>query len=302
MRSGMKMMAVNEMRRRRDSRGRYMEGGGQMEMGYGRMEGGGRNRMEGGNTNRMGGYDRMESEMRGGMETEMRRGGGRGGNRSEGGNSNRMEEGGASSHYWPGPHIPPYGDGEPEMRGGRGGERRNAYDESPSMGGYGGFVWNEGGGENRMEGGSNIVDMRQYGRRYNPDRARMAMGGQKEPMQQRMIGFASNKGDEEHLSREEAEKWVESMESEDGRKGGRWPYHEIKQYAGNFGIQGEEKVVEFFAVMNALATDYGKVAKKHGVDKVEFWADLAKAFINDKDANPGKVKMYYECIAKKEDE
>lgn len=326
MRSGMKMMAVNEMRRRRDSRGRFMEGGsgGQMEMGYGRMEGGqmnegnynrmegggGRNRMEGGNSNRMGGYarmeggggsGRMESEMRGGMQNEMRRGGGRGGNRSEGGNSSRMEEGGASSHYWPGPIPPPYGGEEMEMRGGggRGGERRNNYDEGPSMGGYGGFIWDEDVSDNRMEGGSNIVDMRQYGRRYNPDRPRMTMGGQD---QQRMIGFSSFKGDEEHLSREEAEKWVKGMKSEDGKTGGRWSYQEIKQYASNFGIEGEEKVVEFFAVMNALATDYGKVAKKHGVDKVDFWADMSKAFIHDKDANPGKVKMYYECIAKKDDD
>lgn len=54
--------------------------------------------------------------------------------------------------------------------------------------------------------------------------------------------------------------------------------------------------------MNALATDYGKVAKKFGVDKVDFWAELAKAFIRDKDANYSKVKMYYECIAKKDDD
>lgn len=312
MRSGMKMMAVNEMRRRRDSRGRYMEGGSQMEMGYGRMEGGqmnqgNYNRMEGGNTNRMGGYERMDGGGGSGrMENEMRRGGGRGGNRSDGGNSGRMEEGGASSHYWPGPHMPPYGDSEPEMRGGyrggRGGERRSNHEEGPSMGGYGGFVWDEGGSDNRMEGGSNIVDMRQYGRRYNPDRSRMMMGGQQDSMQKRMIGFSSSKGDDEHLTREEAEKWVEGMKSEDGKKGPRWSFDQIKQYAGNFGIEGEENVIEFFAVMNALATDYGKVAKKHGVDKVDFWADMSKAFIHDKDANPGKVKLYYECIAKKEDE
>lgn len=276
MRGGMKMMAVNEMRRRRDSRGRYMEGG---QMNYGRMEGG-----------RMGGYERMEGGSNR-MEGEMR--GGRGGNRGEGG-SNRMEDGGSSGHYWP---MPAYGGEEMEMRRG-GGERRN---NESRMGGYGGVVWNEGENDARMEGGSNIVDMRQYGRRYNPDRARMAMGGQ-ESTQRRMIGFASSKGEGEHLSREEAEEWVESMKSEDGKTGGRWPLHEIKQYAGNFGIQGEEKIIEFFAVMNALYTDYCKVAKKYGVDKVDFWADLAKAFMNDKDAGEGKVKKYYECIAKRDDE
>ena len=60
--------------------------------------------------------------------------------------------------------------------------------------------------------------------------------------------------------------------------------------------------MEFFAVMNALYSDYCKVAKKYGVDKTDFWADLAKAFINDKDAKSGKVKMYYECIAEHDED
>lgn len=270
-----------EMRRRRDSRGRFMEGGSESYMGdtYADMDG----------------------------SPEMRRRRDSRGRYMEGGESDRMEMGGGSAHYWPGPHMPPYGD-DPEMRRvGRGADRRrNESNEGPQMGGYGGFVWDsmDQGGNGRMEGGSNIVDMRQYGRRYNPDAARMTMGGQKpdESMQGQKIGFRSREGGGEHLTREEAEEWVEGMESEDGKKGGRWSYQEIRQYAGNFGIQGEEKVIEFFAVMNALATDYGKVAKKHGVDKVDFWADMAKAFIHDKDANPGKVKTYYECIAKKDDE
>ena len=52
----------------------------------------------------------------------------------------------------------------------------------------------------------------------------------------------------------------------------------------------------------ALYTDYCKVAKKYGVDKVDFWADLAKAFMRDKDAGEGKVKKYYEFIAKHDED
>lgn len=68
----------------------------------------------------------------------------------------------------------------------------------------------------------------------------------------------------------------------------------------NFGVQREE-VIDFYAVLNALYTDYGKVAQKYGFDRMEVWAELAKAFIHDKDAEPGKVKTYYECIAQKEE-
>lgn len=249
MTTGMRMLAMTkatqggrmmepEMRRRRDSRGRYME-----------QDGGGRMSYEG--------------------------------------NPGRMEYGG-EARMWPEPHIPPYLDNEKRMNDTM--RDRNIvnirdYQDKRRIG----F------GMNRMEDGEEEMDMRHYGRRFNPDR--MSMG--RSEHQNQMMG--GSEGDEDHLSREDAEKWVKSMKSEDGKTGGRWPYHEIRQYAGNFGIQGENKIVEFYAVMNALYTDYCKVAKKYGVDKVDFWADLAKAFIHDKDAGEGKVKKYYECIAKHDD-
>lgn len=235
----MTMGNAPEMRRRRDSRGRYMEHDGGSRMAY-------------------------ESD------------------------PGRMEYGG-EARMWPEPHIPPYLDG-PGMMDTQGRRDSNIvnirdYQDKRRIG----F------GMNRMDGEEDM-DMRHYGRRFNPDR--MSMG--RSEHQTQMMG--GSEGDEDQLSREDAEKWVKSMKSEDGKTGGRWPYQEIRQYAGNFGIQGEDKIVEFYAVMNALYTDYCKVAKKYGVDKVDFWADLAKAFIHDKDAGEGKVKKYYECIAKHDDD
>lgn len=139
-------------------------------------------------------------------------------------------------------------------------------------------------------------EMRQYGRRYNPDRPKMIHGAGREP--EHRMGMAE--GDDTHLSREDAEMWVESMRDADGKRGGRWTFEEIERYAPNFGVKQEE-VIDFFAVLNALYTDYGKVAKKFGFDRMEVWAEMAKAFIHDKDAEPGKVKLYYECITKKEE-
>lgn len=140
-------------------------------------------------------------------------------------------------------------------------------------------------------------EMRQYGRRYNPDRPKMMYGAGHEA--EHRMGMAE--GDGMHLSREDAEKWVESMKDADGKRGGRWTLEEIERYAGNYGI-GRDEVVDFYAALNALYTDYGKVARKYGFDKMDVWAEMAKAFIHDKDAEPGKVKTYYECIAKKGEE
>lgn len=106
------------------------------------------------------------------------------------------------------------------------------------------------------------------------------------------------KAEAEHLTRAEAERWVRNMMDDEGNRGGRWTLAEIKQYAGNFGVTGEQNIIDFYAAMNAMVTDYGEVAKRHGVDNVDFYADMAKAFLHDRDAMPGKIKLYYEDIAK----
>lgn len=196
---------------------------------------------------------------------------------------------------WPDPHMPPYLEDrrmegsrmehEPErMRDKNVVNIRDYQDRRQQIG----FGMNE---DDRGD------EMRKYGRRYDPSR----MVADHDRHRDQEMGYAEGGEGGEHLTREQAEKWVKGMKSEDGKPGPRWPYQEIKQYAGNFGIQGEEQVIEFFAVMNALYSDYCKVAKKHGVDKVDFWADLAKAFMHDKDAVPDKVMAYYECIAKHDD-
>lgn len=112
--------------------------------------------------------------------------------------------------------------------------------------------------------------------------------------------YADNRGRavaSDHLTKAEAESWVRSMRDGEGHRGGRWTLAEIKQYAGNFGVTGDEEIIDFYAAMNAMATDYGEVAKAHGVDNVDFYADMAKAFLHDRDAVQGKIKRYYEDIA-----
>lgn len=233
--SRMTMGDAPEMRRRRDDRGRYMEGDHDTRMEYGRSE--------------------------------------------------------AAYRPWPEPHIPPYS--RPESRMEEGGRMRDRnvvnfrdYQDRRQIG----FA-------TRMDDDEEGAEMRQYGRRYDPDRPQMHHGAVREA--ETRMGHAQGEGNE-HLTREEAEEWVRGMQSADGKTGGRWTLQEIQQYAGNYGIAPEE-VVDFFAILNALYTDYCKVAKKHGVDRMDFWADMAKAFLRDKDAEPGKAKRYYEYIAKRDE-
>lgn len=278
-------MMVAMASRKRDDKGRYMD------------DNDGR-RMGNDHSTHMGGYDREMNN-----QPEMRRRRDSNGRYMDGGEGNRMaHDGGQEMAYrpWPEPTMPPYL-ARPGMTD------RTARDfehPSPQYMRDRNIVNIRDYQDRRQNIGFRQADdeegpeMRQYGRRYDPDR----MSAYEAPQKRQEMGHAEGNEDGEHLTREQAEKWVRGMKSEDGKTGGRWPYEEIKRYAANFGIQGEEQVVEFFAVMNALYSDYCKVAKKYGVDKTDFWADLAKAFIHDKDAKSGKVKMYYECIAEHDED
>lgn len=103
------------------------------------------------------------------------------------------------------------------------------------------------------------------------------------------------------LTRDKAMDWVDSMENESGEQGETWSFEEIEEIAEKHGIpKQEKKLVEFYAVMNMLASDYYKVAEKFNVLEDDFFVCMAKAFIEDKDAVKDKVAAYYECVVRKD--
>ena len=51
-------------------------------------------------------------------------------------------------------------------------------------------------------------------------------------------------------------------------------------------------------MLNALHSDYGTALKKHSVSNMDLYIDLAKAWIDDKDAVPNKAMIYYGRIVK----
>ena len=119
-----------------------------------------------------------------------------------------------------------------------------------------------------------------------------------------------NEGTKSHgqktLSREKAQEWVDAMvyydDSGKEHHGGKWAMSDVKPFAQKMGIPTDgEKFFEFYAMMNAMYADYMAVARKYGVTSPEFYAGMAKAWMDDPDAVDGKTMMYYDCIVKKPD-
>lgn len=99
--------------------------------------------------------------------------------------------------------------------------------------------------------------------------------------------------DHERLSKETILAWVDGMVDDDGVKGGKYTWHQAQQYALNKGITDEQRQLEMYAIMNAMHADYHHVANKFGVDRPDFYACMAKAWLEDVDAVEDKVAQYY---------
>lgn len=220
-----------------------------------------------------GGYGRAEGRME---------------NRMEGRSENRME--GRAENY-----------GEAEMRRRR--DSRGRYME----------------GENDMEMRSYNGDMPESRRRGRYDEAEESPEMRRSNMYalprneraQNLIGFmgGSEMHGGEHRKQEHrmgktsggqefdhqtAEEWTGMMKNADGTKGAKWTMEQVKPYMAQTGFKGEE--MEFFAIMNAMYSDYCDVMKRFGLDRPEVYAALAKAWLEDKDAVEDKALMYWECI------
>ena len=103
------------------------------------------------------------------------------------------------------------------------------------------------------------------------------------------------------LTKEEAAAWVESMHGEDPAvpMGGKWTMEQVKPIAIKYGVQPEtQEFIDLWAAMNAMYSDYFGIAKKYNVVTPEFFADMAMAFLHDKDAKWNKLALYREYIAK----
>lgn len=97
------------------------------------------------------------------------------------------------------------------------------------------------------------------------------------------------------FSMEDAKEWARHMENSDGTKGPHWTYEQAEQIMRQCGVEADP--IQFWITICMMYGDYSKAAQKHGVgNSVEFYADLAQAFLEDKDAPKDKVGRYYRYI------
>ena len=106
-------------------------------------------------------------------------------------------------------------------------------------------------------------------------------------------GYKESHGKKE-LSDEELKSWVKEMHNEDGSTGEKYNVEQTTALAKQHGVVLGDEVSEheWWAAVNAMYSDYCKTAKKYGIDKPDYYADLAKDFLFDEDAVEAKEKLY----------
>ena len=101
------------------------------------------------------------------------------------------------------------------------------------------------------------------------------------------------------MTRDDAEAWAAHMVNEDGTTGPRWPMEQTTALAESMGLSWN-KISPWcwWVTMNMMYSDYSGVAEKYGVSIAEFYADMARAFLMDKDGPEAKKKLgaYYHGI------
>lgn len=160
---------------------------------------------------------------------------------------------------------------------------------------------------NRMDG---MYDdgMRRSGEmgRYNDNRGRYVnmpeVYSRKGYDPSRSMNYKHSEMEDYEISDQEIQMWLKEMENEDGTRGAHWTKEQTTPLAKSHGVMLNEDVDDTIwnLVMNIMYSDNCKTAKKYGVDKPDYYADLAKDWLEDEDGLQGreKVSAYYENIVK----
>ena len=110
------------------------------------------------------------------------------------------------------------------------------------------------------------------------------------------------KNKSKYLTDEQIKMWVNNFENEDGTTGEHWNIETTTNAGNKYGINFNEiRPIEFWLILNMKYSDMYSLAIKYNINSVEFYVDLVKCFINDKDTINYKEKLYiyYNHIAKK---
>lgn len=103
-----------------------------------------------------------------------------------------------------------------------------------------------------------------------------------------------------HFNEECALKAVSKMENEDGSRGEHWSLEETTSIANQYGInlKGEKyNKYDWYVALNMIRSDYYRaVVTMTSSDHIKYFVELAKAWLNDKDIEEGKMWYYYTSI------
>lgn len=154
-----------------------------------------------------------------------------------------------------------------------------------------------GGSERRGRERSGNRQPTQIGFRYemDGDRPRGAYPTMHEPGR-KSGGMKAGREPESYgrMDEELAEEWTAMMHNADGTKGAHWQMEQTEKVMEMRNLDCDP--MEFFVAVNMMYSDYSKVARKHGVNTLDFYADMALAFLDDADAVEDKLMAYYECV------
>lgn len=102
-----------------------------------------------------------------------------------------------------------------------------------------------------------------------------------------------------HFNEEHARKAVMKMENEDGTRGPHWSLEETSALASQYGISlsGKFNRYDWFVALNMVYSDYYKVLLNiTGSNNIKHYIEFAKAWLNDKDIDEGKMWYYYQYV------
>lgn len=98
------------------------------------------------------------------------------------------------------------------------------------------------------------------------------------------------------FTEDDARRWTEHMENDDGSMGAHWTLEQTTAVANSIGVHVDPWI--WFAALNMEYSDNFEVAQKYGLDRPEYYADLAKAFLFDEDGGGPETKIagYYHGV------
>lgn len=99
-----------------------------------------------------------------------------------------------------------------------------------------------------------------------------------------------------HFDMQMAQEWTRRMQNEDGTTGPHWTIDQTNKVMEQRGVN--EDPVKFWVAMNMIYSDFVNVAKKLGISNVDFYTEMTRAFLDDKDVSGDKLAKYYEYVVK----